>query len=71
MNTVYIHADESCLGNQNTKKSSPGGAGGLVEVWKDGVVVHVVRADGSRVVDIGQVVLSCWVMAVTWSKAPR
>lgn len=36
MATLYIHADESCLGNQNQKKSSPGGAGGLVEVWKDG-----------------------------------
>lgn len=36
MHTVYIHADESCLGNQNQKMSSPGGAGGLVEVWKDG-----------------------------------
>lgn len=36
MDTVYIHADESCLGNQNKKKSSPGGAGGLVEVWKNG-----------------------------------
>ena len=36
MNTVYIHADESRLGNQNQKASSPGGAGGLVEVWKNG-----------------------------------
>lgn len=35
MDTVYIHADESCLGNQNRKSSSPGGAAGLVEVWKD------------------------------------
>ena len=36
MNTVYIHADESCLGNQSQKRSSPGGAGGVVEVWKSG-----------------------------------
>lgn len=36
MDTIYIHADESCLGNQNQKKSSPGAAGGLVEIWKDG-----------------------------------
>lgn len=36
MNTVYIHADESCLGNQAQKKARPGGAGGLVEVWKKG-----------------------------------
>jgi ribonuclease HI len=33
---VYIHADESCLGNQFQKRANPGGAGGLVEVWKDG-----------------------------------
>lgn len=36
MTTVYIHADESCLGNQHQERSSPGGAGGLVEVWRDG-----------------------------------
>jgi ribonuclease HI len=30
---VYIHADESCLGVQFTERDSPGGAGGLVEVW--------------------------------------
>ncbi|MBT8489064.1 MAG: ribonuclease HI [Gemmatimonadetes bacterium] len=36
MDTVYVHADESCLGNQHQKKASPGGAGGLVEVWADG-----------------------------------
>ncbi|MDX1647473.1 MAG: RNase H family protein [Longimicrobiales bacterium] len=35
MDTVYIHADESCLGNQNRKKARPGGAGGLLEVWAD------------------------------------
>ena len=35
METVYIHADESCLGNQKQTQSSPGGAGGLVEIWKD------------------------------------
>jgi ribonuclease HI len=33
---VYIHADESCLGNQNQKSGTKGGAGGLVEVFKDG-----------------------------------
>jgi len=31
--SVYIHADESCLGNQNTDRDSPGGAGGLLEYW--------------------------------------
>jgi ribonuclease HI len=31
---VHIHADESCLGNQNIDKDSPGGAAGLVEVWQ-------------------------------------
>lgn len=36
MTTLYVHADESCLGNQNQKRSSPGGAGGLVEIWKGG-----------------------------------
>jgi ribonuclease HI len=36
MDTVYIHADESCLGNQFQDRETPGGAGGLVEIWKDG-----------------------------------
>lgn len=35
MDTVYVHADESCLGNQFKARSNPGGAGGLVEVWRD------------------------------------
>lgn len=30
---VWIHADESCLGNQFSDRNSPGGAGGLVEFW--------------------------------------
>ncbi len=33
---VVIHADESCLGNQFQDRDSPGGAGALVEAWKDG-----------------------------------
>src|SRR5262245_27107946 len=33
---VLIHADESCLGVQFTDRDSPGGAGGLVEIWRDG-----------------------------------
>jgi ribonuclease HI len=33
METVYVHADESCLGNQFQNRASPGGAGGLVEAW--------------------------------------
>lgn len=37
LDTVYIHADESCLGNQNQKRARPGGGAGLVEVWKDGM----------------------------------
>ena len=28
---VHIHADESCLGNQNVDQDSPGGAAGLIE----------------------------------------
>ncbi|MBM4185343.1 MAG: ribonuclease HI [Gemmatimonadetes bacterium] len=36
METVFVHADESCLGNQFQDRASPGGAGGLVEAWKDG-----------------------------------
>lgn len=36
MDTLYIHADESCLGNQNQNRSSPGGAGGLIEIWREG-----------------------------------
>ncbi len=31
---VVIHADESCLGNQFTTRSSRGGAAGLAEFWK-------------------------------------
>ena len=30
---VYIHADESCLGNQFRDRQRPGGAGGLLEFW--------------------------------------
>ena len=33
---VVIHAGESCLGNQYQDRDSPGGAGALVEAWKDG-----------------------------------
>jgi len=33
---VYIWADESCLGNQNTDRDSPGGAAGLIEHWSHG-----------------------------------
>lgn len=33
--TVFVHADESCLGNQFQGRANPGGAAGLVEVWKD------------------------------------
>jgi ribonuclease HI len=36
MDTVYVHADESCLGNQFQDRATPGGAGGLVEIWRDG-----------------------------------
>jgi ribonuclease HI len=36
MDTVYVHADESCLGNQFQHRATPGGAGGLVEIWRDG-----------------------------------
>jgi ribonuclease HI len=38
--TVYVHADESCLGNQFQDRATPGGAGGLVEVWKSGAWVR-------------------------------
>lgn len=31
---VHIHADESCLGNQNVEQDRPGGAGGVVEFWQ-------------------------------------
>jgi ribonuclease HI len=33
--TVYIYADESCLGNQYKDRDSPGGAAGLVELWRE------------------------------------
>lgn len=32
-----MHADESCLGNQFRERANPGGAGGLVEIWRNGV----------------------------------
>lgn len=35
MDLVYVYADESCLGNQFTDRASPGGAGGLVEFWRN------------------------------------
>lgn len=31
---VHVYADESCLGLQFTDRDSPGGAGGLVEIWQ-------------------------------------
>jgi ribonuclease HI len=34
MDLVYIYADESCLGNQFADRARPGGAGGLVELWR-------------------------------------
>ena len=36
MDILYIHADESCLGNQNKGRASPGGAAGILEIWRDG-----------------------------------
>lgn len=33
---VYVHADESCLGNQFQDRANPGGAAGLVEVQREG-----------------------------------
>ena len=32
-NDVYIHADESCLGNQFAGRARPGGAAALLEYW--------------------------------------
>jgi len=31
---VHVHADESCLGNQFRDRANPGGAAGLVELWR-------------------------------------
>src|SRR5690606_5717188 len=36
LDTLYVHADESCLGNQFRNRANPGGAAGLVETWRDG-----------------------------------
>jgi len=33
LRSVWIHADESCLGNQYKDRASPGGAAGMVEFW--------------------------------------
>lgn len=33
---VFVYADESCLGNQNVERDSPGGAGVLLELWRGG-----------------------------------
>lgn len=40
METVHVHADESCLGNQFRDRATPGGAGGLVELWRSGQSVR-------------------------------
>jgi ribonuclease HI len=40
MDLVYVYADESCLGNQFTDRASPGGTGGLVELWRGDVWVR-------------------------------
>lgn len=32
---VFIHADESCLGNQFQDRANPGGAAGMVEHWRE------------------------------------
>jgi ribonuclease HI len=40
MEVVHIYADESCLGNQNTDRDSPGGVGGLIEYWRDAAWVR-------------------------------
>ena len=32
---VYLYLDESCLGVQFQNRDSPGGAGGLLEFWRD------------------------------------
>lgn len=32
---VYVHADESCLGNQFSDRPTPGGAAGLLEVFDE------------------------------------
>jgi ribonuclease HI len=34
--TVFVYADESCLGNQFMDRDSAGGGGGLVQLWRDG-----------------------------------
>ena len=34
--TIFIHADESCLGNQFQTRANPGGAAGLMEAWQEG-----------------------------------
>jgi ribonuclease HI len=38
--TLFIYADESCLGNQFTDRDSPGGAAGLIEYWREGAWVR-------------------------------
>jgi ribonuclease HI len=40
MEEVFIYADESCLGNQFKDRDSPGGVGGLMELWRDGAWVR-------------------------------
>ena len=34
--TIFIHADEACLGNQFQTRANPGGAAGLMEAWQEG-----------------------------------
>ena len=40
LDSVHVHADESCLGNQFQDRANPGGAGGLVEVWRAGAWIR-------------------------------
>lgn len=42
---VFIHADESCLGNQFKGRANPGGAAGLVEYWTNRTDGRWIRRD--------------------------
>jgi ribonuclease HI len=37
---VWIHADESCLGNQFMDRANPGGGAGLVEFWNGSELIR-------------------------------
>ena len=77
---IYIHADESCLGNQFKHRANPGGAAGLVEHWTSGAWLRkdywVAGPDTtnnrmalmSAIVGMNELTRPCWIRFVSDSQ---